>query len=137
MPLYSKLGYLPKSQEKSHISIFRLLFFYTSTKIVSGVSSKGKVFYFIILRVMRGKFKFVKRYNRSYNFINCEITYVITILEVECVNERFYKYFENQSVLINVITREIIPEVTFCFLLVLTKFYVQTVMSTKEKCGQS
>ena len=41
-PLYSKLEIFPKTQEKSPTSILRLLPSYTSTKVVPGVSSKGK-----------------------------------------------------------------------------------------------
>ena len=34
----------PKTQDKSPISVLRLLFSYTSTKVTSGVSSKGRSF---------------------------------------------------------------------------------------------
>ena len=43
-PLYSKLENYPETQDKSPNSILRLLPFYTSTKVVSGVSSKGRAF---------------------------------------------------------------------------------------------
>ena len=44
-PLYSKLENYSKTQDKSLTSILRLLPSYTSTKVVSGVSSKGRAFY--------------------------------------------------------------------------------------------
>ena len=43
-PLYSKLENYPKFQNKSPDSILRLLPSYTSTKVVSGMSSKRRAF---------------------------------------------------------------------------------------------
>ena len=52
-PLYSKQENYPKTQDKYPTSILRLLPSYTSTKVVSGVSSKGKGLYYQVKRVKR------------------------------------------------------------------------------------
>ena len=44
-PLYSKLENYPETQDKPPNSILRLLPSCTSTKVVSGVSSKGRAFF--------------------------------------------------------------------------------------------
>ena len=44
-PLYSKLENYPETQNKSPNSFLRLLPSYTSTEVVSGVSSKGRAFF--------------------------------------------------------------------------------------------
>ena len=52
-PLYSTLENYPKTQDKSPTSILRLLPSYTSTKVVSGVSLKRRVFYYLVKKVKK------------------------------------------------------------------------------------
>ena len=52
-PLHSKLEKLPKTQDNSHISILRPLRSYTSTKVVSGVSSKERAFIYLANQVKK------------------------------------------------------------------------------------
>ena len=52
-PLYSRLENYPETQDKSPNTILRLLPSYTSTKVVSGVSSKGKSFFYLVNTVKK------------------------------------------------------------------------------------
>ena len=52
-PPYSKLENYPETQDKSPNSILRLLPSYTSTKVVSGVSSKRKAFSYQVITVKK------------------------------------------------------------------------------------
>ena len=50
---FSKLENYPETQDKSPNSILRLLPSYTSTKVVSGVSSKGRFFFCLVNTVKK------------------------------------------------------------------------------------
>ena len=47
-PLYSKLENYPETRGKSPTSILRLLPSYTSKKVVSGESSQGRAFFYLV-----------------------------------------------------------------------------------------